>query len=319
MHIRNSCRAYFVIALTISISLSTAVFSQNAWAFWFGTAQSDDIVLKDAPNDSSNTIETLPRGARFTSADQPVDGYYRVRTKANTGYISASLIDNQNPKLNPSGGAQATSTASKGKRSGHTRRPQSKWSASLLVGVAFSNPTDVSNAIGSKNLSDPLAIGLELAYRLNNSWRLAFRGEYLSKSLTGTNTSDGNTYQLTMKGYMAMFGADYFITETPRYDIYAGGRVGLGIAQLSSVASNLPSPNETDFSGTTFAGTVQLGADYKAWSFLGFGAEVGYQYFQTGAAKYTTAATNAGAGIWPNPIGLSFSGAFVDVNLRVLF
>jgi hypothetical protein len=297
-----------------------------AHAFWFGAAPSDDIQLKDAPNESGRTVETLSQGARFTATDQPSGGYYRVRTKSSTGYIDASLIDSQNPNRGAGAAPAPETTVAASQKRNKKRQKKSldqdpKWSVNLLVGDTLSNPSDVSNALGTKSLADPLGLGLELTYRIAPSWRLAFRGEYLSKSLTGQNqnVSDNNTYQLDMKGYMLTVGADYFLSNTPRYDIFLGARAGLGIGKLSSVATNEPTPNETDFSGTTVAGTLELGLDYKLFSFLWLGLEGGYQLFSTSKLNYSTSSSANGAGIWPSPISLSYSGVFGNIGVRFVF
>jgi opacity protein-like surface antigen len=320
-------------ALIIAVFFSALLSGSSAWAYWFGTIPSDNVSLKEAPNDGSSTVETLMQGARFTATDQPVDGYYRVRTKTNTGYIEASIIDSQNPKQNAAGSpaptptptpevaqrAQPTSTRRKKSRSSSTNKDANKWSVTLLVGDTLSNPSDVSSAIGSTSLSDPLGLGLELAYRVNNDWRLAFRTEYIAKGLSGTNSTNDHPYQIEMKGYTFTVGADYFLANQPKYDIFLGLRVGLGIANLSSEQTDLSSNNNTTFSGIAVAGNLALGADYKAWSWLWFGAEGGYQLFKTGDISPTYPSTGSSGTIWPSAIPLSFSGISLDLNLRILF
>ena len=136
--------------------------------------------------------------------------------------------------------------------------------------------------------------------------------------MTGPDSTTGNTYQITMKAWTFMTGADYLFIDTPKYDLLLGARAGLGEASLSSVATNLASPNETDFSGTGLSALFFVGADYKAWTNCWFGAEAGYRVFSTSQAGPTTA-TNPGSAIWTSPISLSFSGLYGSFNVRILF
>ncbi|MDR3608005.1 MAG: SH3 domain-containing protein [Oligoflexia bacterium] len=326
---RPSLRTLFATAIFLSATLG----SSPAWAFWFGTVPNNGIALKESASDSSRTVESLTQGTRFTAVDQPVNGYYRVRTKTNTGYIDASLIDAQNPNQHSSNlSSRPQAQAQTQTRRRPTKSNGSRWTVKVLGGVTLSNPSDVSAVLGSTSLSDPISLGFEVEYKTSPDWRLAGRFEYLSKSVTGSNATDQNTYQLSMKGYAFTVGADYILTSTPKYVISLNARAGLGKASLSSVAtppsgSTIPTgdTNETDFSGTTLTGTIAVAAEYKAFNFCWLGAEGGYRLFSTSQSAYTNGGSTVyGSTIWtsngtPTPVSLSFSGVYGDLVARILF
>jgi opacity protein-like surface antigen len=318
----HSARNILASIALLSLWFVTAGTS-SARAFWFGTVPSDGVELKASASPSSATVQTLAQGMRFSAVDEPTNGYYRIRTKSGSGFIDATLVESQ--KTIPGGAAAPTQPAQTS--TAQANRPQKKparkpsksmkWSVRLLLGSTLSNPSDVSNMLGSTSLADPLSIGIEAEYKIDPEWRLAFRIESLSKSVTGPDSTTGNTYDVSISALTVMIGADYIFDETPKYILFGGVRAGLGKASLSSVATNLATPNETDFSGSSLAGLLLVGADYKAWTRITVGGEAGYRVLSTAEAGPTT--TGAGSGIWTAPIGLAFTGVYVAIDVRVLF
>ena len=164
-HLARTC---FVVVALLSCWFATTG-ANSAWAFWFGTVPNDGVELKGAASASAPTVQTLSQGTRFSAVDEPTNGYYRIRTKAGTGFIDAALVESQNtqhggaaaPPTEPTPQAQPRTAQNRQRRSNRKSAEGPKWSVRFLLGSTLSNPSSVSSALGSTSLSDPLGLGLE--------------------------------------------------------------------------------------------------------------------------------------------------------------
>src|SRR4051812_39749022 len=80
-------------------TIAPAVFlCSTAFAYQFGTLTKEADLKKDGAV-TAPTISRMPKGSVVTASDQPVNGYFRVRTSnGSVGFIEATSLS-----LRPSG------------------------------------------------------------------------------------------------------------------------------------------------------------------------------------------------------------------------
>lgn len=208
-----------------------------------------------------------------------------------------------------------------------------KWGVALNGGFNTHAMTDVNsedtgNAGGVAGYTDITSgeqAGVEVKYRLADTWGLGAEANYLivdnSQTLTYQGQAAGSNDENLGATEVLVNGSYIFPAIATGLDLRIG--LGLGYAMLTG-ANNKYSPSAlaeqygqtastTDLSGGGFDAKVFVGADYYFMPALSLGLNVGYRY----AALSPITLSDAETGTWKNSSGSDQSVDYSGLNTQL--
>ncbi len=307
------------------IVFGTALWGTQAHAYWTGSTPDDGIEIKASPG--GRTLRTLPRGTSFNSADSPQQGYYRVRTSQETGWIQASQIESVHRggsgRTASRGRSRGSSSGSKGAKGDYgwynTRRYQT-WAVTALGNLDFYTPTDLNNLINTSDFSGGFTYGAELQYNFNYKWSAGLRVEKLGKTIVGQDQTTGNTYNFALTSTSIAVGPEYTFFRDPSFTAGVAAYIGIAPTSFTSTATNITDQaNVTQISASPIAFMLVVDGTYAVADHFSILGELGYRMLKT--AALVPATIGAGGSIFANTAGYSInlSGPIAGLGLRFSF
>lgn len=305
--------------------------SPLAYAYRAAVISADSSDVKAAPSADAATQGFLPKGTRVNTSDQPNQGYYRVRSSTQSGWIRADDLQFSGPP--PAGAppppaqrAQRSEPQRTGdeESSSQDSSKKSPWVLKALAGLDFFTPSAINSQIGSTALNDGTGLGAEVDVSISTNMYLAFRFEEISKSASGADTT-GDQFTFKVSSTPVMVGAVYRVASGDDFTFDIGGYAGLGVStEATGTDTTQPSPNQTTISGS--APTFLLAADLSwhitrpVWLFV----EPGYRYLNLSAK--TPGTSGNGSYIFESgtpaafvPLSVNLSGLVLNFGVSINF
>ncbi|MCM2322277.1 MAG: hypothetical protein NDJ90_03340, partial [Oligoflexia bacterium] len=184
-------------------------------------------------------------------------------------------------------------------------------------GLANYGAPELNAQLGLNSFSSAMTGGVEVAYSLSRSLAVAFRAEYLTRTVLASDDSQYPVveYNLVLTSLPLALGAEYSLLENSSFSIRAGLLVGSAPStRLTATASNLEAPNEVVLSGNAWQALVKTDFEFKFSRSFGVFAGVGYRYLKT--AELIPASEANGDALF-RPAGGEIDAPFVPVPLNL--
>lgn len=314
----------------IALLLLTAFFwCGSALAYWTGATPKGGIELKEGPGSGFRTIRVLPKGTMFNAVDRVQQGYYRIRTSQDTGWVEASQLEGAR-RARGQARSEPTShrryhhrTAHSGYSSRHRGYDESaprRFAITALANYDLYAPSDLNNLINANDFNNGLTLGLEFQYFLSPEVAIGLRGEYLSKAVLGSDSTTGNNFQFDIKSISITAGAEYFFLRKRNFTLGVGGYAGVAPSSFTSTDTSITNQaNVTEISGTALTVLGVVEGSYEFNDIVAATVEAGYRYLDT--SKLQPSTTGAGSEIFVNSAGYSInlSGPIIGAGIRLSF
>lgn len=315
----------------IALLLVTAfLWCGSALAYWTGSTPRGGIELKEGPGSGFRTIRVLPKGTIFNAVDRPQQGYYRVRTAHDTGWVDASQLSGARQLRSTSRGERRSSARYSRHRparyDGHAtygssgEPPRKRFAITALANYDLYSPTDLNHLINANDFNDGMTFGLEFQYFLLPNLALGLRGELLSKSVLGNDSTTGDNFQFGIKSTSITVGAEYFLLQKRHFALGVAGYAGVAPSSFTSTDTSITNQaNVTELSGTALTAMGLLEGSFLFNPTVAVTAEAGYRYLKTSDLQPNPA--GAGSEIFVNSTGYSIdlSGPVLGLGFRVSF
>jgi uncharacterized protein YgiM (DUF1202 family) len=335
-------RLWLGLAILAGIVGSVTV-ARPAWAARPATVDTDNIELREGPGANYRVLDKLPKGTPLAASNQPIDGYYKVRTGAGViGFVAAdALVLQAVPSEDaPSQAASAPPPADSGIAPSEMHRPTlSNESAfrntksrryiriKAIGGYNFFSVGDVNTLLSANVLQFGFSAGGEIDFMFTQDLAFVIRIEKVFKSVFAQDQKTLKSFSMNLSSYPVMAGLNLALTSDTKWSTHFAVMGGLGLlTDLTAIDLSDAAPNVTEMTSTTFTGVAAFDLTYsfsKTWSVF---AEVGYRYLQTSPIIPGTPTSANGAAIFeaPNtqafsPVSLNLSGPFVGGGMSVSF
>ena len=311
--------------LTVLLGL---MLSASAWAAKVGIVDVEDLEMRDGPSPKHQVIEKLKKGAKVSSSNLSIDGYFKVRTSSGKiGFVPGDTLIFQDPSTAPQSADGKSESENKNKKS--DKETEAVIRLRALGGMTFFALDDVQTLFSSsgtpfKALKNGFHFGGEVNYILIPSLFVIMRVEQMQKTIYLRDITTRYTFDMTVSGMPATTGVGIRVLKGPGFSLNVGLMAGLSFStQLKSTALSLPKPNETAYSDTAFAGIARVDAIYHFTKLLGVFAEGGYRYLRSKTMNQPTVSGN-GSEIFKltgsyTPLQVVLSGPFASAGLLVAF
>lgn len=258
------------------------------WPAQDTTVVVDNAPILEEPKESGKVIEYLPIGLEIRISTYPMPGgYYKVRSK--TGVYG--WIQEQNLSVSKLTEDERADLIASGVNPGEPRRLFIRG----LAGFSFFRPSDINDVFGFTDLNTGYNFGGEVGYFLSKRFSVLARAEYLTKDVVAKEATTGTTYNLGIRSYPVMIGADLFFLKLPAMRLSLGLLAGVAIAtSFTSEAYNLGLPNTVHLEHNSFTSLARLNLTRPLARFLSVFVECGYRYLKSKELD-TTNNANGGA------------------------
>jgi uncharacterized protein YgiM (DUF1202 family) len=329
-------------ALAFLFCAVLVLWAHPAFAARPGTVDADNVELREGPGTNYRALDKLPKGTPVAASNQPIDGYYKVRTGAGViGFVPADALVLQPVPTDdaPSGAAQAPPPESQVAPSDVPKPTLSNESAfrnkstrrfvrlKAIGGYNFFSVSDVNSLLNANVLQFGFSAGGEIDFLFTPDLAFIIRVERVFKSVFAQDQKTLKSFSMNLTSYPVMAGLNLALTSDTHWSTHFAVMGGLGLlTDLTAIDLSDTAPNVTEMTSTTFTGVAAFDLTYsfnKTWSVF---AEAGYRYLQTSQIIPGTSASANGAGIFesPNttnfvPVTLNLSGPFIGAGLGVSF
>ena len=294
---------YLLLAPNLLFAAHVAAVEENGVAFYA------------FPNQESEVLERLNKFTFVYVSNYPISGFYKAKTTAGKiGWIAVNDV-----KLRPSRTPSAEATAQESadgelESSEHAVKIKRAESLSLRLFSDFNlfNDSGVVNNYGS--LGNAFGFGGELVAPFGKSWSLVFRLESIAKSFVFSDTSTGNTFQVSIGSIPVLLGPEWILVNGPRGALFFSMLGGAGLQTQIHVVS---SGNDLPFSSTAFTALAKLSLLYHVSQSVLIFAEGGYRYLQ--ASPMSIAIPSGSSFILPSTFTLNYSGPFLGLGVGYQF
>jgi hypothetical protein len=271
------------------------------------------------PDPNAQVLEYLPVGSEVRISVYPLPGgWYRIRSKTGDyGWVQEDFLSVKKPKEEAGNepGARAEIRPERDRQ----------YYVRALLGLDFFRPEDLNDVYGFKDLSTGYTFGGEFGYFVNRNISLGVRVESLSKSVLARETTSGHIYNLSLRSYPVMAGADFYFLTLPALRFSLG--IYAGLAAGTSFTSEDESANpatQVVLQSNPFTTLARLNVTRPLGRVFSVFAELGYRYLRTEALD-TSAAKAAQQGAIFGPSGayyprvIDLSGAELSIGAAVHF
>lgn len=331
------------LLLPLVLSLSLLLAARPALASRSATVDADNTEVREGPGPSYKAIDKLPKGAQVAASNQPIEGFYKIRTSAGViGFVSAEVLvlqpvpsdDAPAPvaEVPPPTSSVAPSDAYKPTVSNETnfrnRNRKKMIRLKLLGGYNFFSVGDVNNLLSANVLQFGFNAGGEIDFLFTQDLAMVVRLERVFKSVFAQDQRTTTAFDMSLSSIPLMVGLELTLTNDTKFSSHFTVMGGLAmLTDLTSTDINANVPNVTEMTSTTFTGVAKFDFTYafnKTWSAF---AEAGYRYLKTGQITPSTPTTVNGSQIFqdPNnagnyiPVSLDLSGPFVGLGVGFAF
>lgn len=313
----------FKFWITLGVVASTLFTLPTAYAYRAARVAVDQADLKDASNPDANTKSTLPRGTRVNTSDQPTNGYYRVRSATDSGWVRGDDLNFSGPPIAANKSAKRSSSR---RQSGPD---ESSWSAKIFAGFDFFSPSALETQFQTTALGTGAGFGGELDYWWNKDWALAFRIESIGKSTNGPAgpSANADVLDVNVGSTPVMGGILYSLSKGDTFSFDAAAYLGLGFGtNVTETDTNQTAPNITEISGTAPTFLLAVDGNWHVTEPLWIYAELGYRYLSTGSSTPSTVSNGKSDTLFENastgafvPLAINLSGVIFNIGARINF
>lgn len=278
----------------------------------------DSVELRDGPGPQHKAVETLARGAAVTASNQPIEGYFKVRTASGAiGFVQADMLVLQPlPNTLPDEAAVRSSAVK-------ARKGPMEVRLKLLGGYNFFSIGDFNELLGADVIRFGYSSGGQFELILTPALAVVMRAEYLFKNVTARDRVADKTYDLSVRSLPIMAGVNITLASHSSWSGYFGLMGGLAqLTQLSATSTSEAEPNVTASSAMGYTGMAKLEFVYALGRNFSIIGEGGYRYLTT--AQLTPSLVGNGSSIFQSggvdvPISINLSGPFVGFGAGVAF
>ena len=337
-------RLFFLLTLIGIYGGICGILERPAFAARAGTVDTDSVELREGPTATSKVLDHLPKGTQLAVSNQPIDGFFKVRTAAGViGFVPSDALVLQAiaaddasapPPMQvapaPSAPAAAGAPADGGRptlsnesafRNSKSNRKFIRVKA--LGGYNFFSVGDVNTLLNANVLQFGFSAGGEIDFMFTQDLAFVIRIERVFKSVFGQDQKTLKSFNMNLTSYPVMAGLNLALTSGPKWSTHFAVMGGLGLlTDLTAIDLSDPAPNVTEMTSTTFTGVAAFDLTYsftKTWAVF---AEAGYRYLQT--SQIIPGAVENGSQIFENPntgsftpVSLNLSGPFIGFGLMV--
>jgi hypothetical protein len=304
----------------------------SAYAYRSARVGADEAELKESADADSNTKTTLPRGTRVNTSDQPTNGYYRVRSATDFGWVLESDLDFNGPAPAPAK-RRHRNTESMDDRDRDTdsekhssNSPNHYWILKGFGGIDFWKTTNLDNVVGSTGTNNGAGLGVELDYGLSRDFFVGLRIERISKTASGqASGGSGDSINLQVASTPVMAGLGWKAVKGDTFSLDFAGYVGFGMGTgVTATDTSQSANNVTSMSMTSTTFYLAADANWQISEPFWLFAELGYRYLDTTSATPGTVGTYGGS-LFENGSGtlqsfdVNLSGPVLNIGVRFNF
>lgn len=318
----------------LSIAILSAFFAyfgaSEAFAYRAARIGAEQTELKDGPSSDAGTKTMLSHGTRVNTSDQATNGYYRVRSATDTGWVQESDLDFSGTSASQPKHAhreERMEDRDQNRESEKDSTPsQHYWILKAFGGLDFWSTTDLNNVVGSTGTNGGAGFGAELDYGLSKDFFLGFRLERLSKTATGPAGTGTNpdTVSVEVASTPVMAGLGWKAAKGENFSLDFGGYLGFGLGTgVTSTDTSQPTPNVTSLSASSATFLITADLNWQLSEPFWLYAEAGYRYLKTSST--TPGTVGAGQSLFENsagtlvPFDVNLSGPVLNFGARINF
>jgi hypothetical protein len=311
---------FFFFALSLLFISKPALSARSA------TVDVEGVELKEGPGAGFKTLEKLPKGTPLAAGNQPIEGFFKVRTGAGTiGFVQADLLVLQPPEA-PAPEEPSPAPRPRSQRQRQAQQPRfRRYKVKAIGGYDFFSVADVNTLFSANVLQFGYSAGVEFEYVVLPEWALVFRAERLFKSVLARDSNTLKSFDMSISSNPLMLGGEYTVSDNGIFSAHVALLGGIGlVTDLRATDLTDNPPNVTDMSALAYTGLLKADVTYsinKTWTVL---AEAGYRYLAT--PQITPADSQNGSQIFKDPktqayipLSLSLSGPFIGVGVGAAF
>jgi hypothetical protein len=298
----------------------------------------DALDVRQGPGPRFKSLEKLGKGDPVTASNQPIEGYYKVRTASGTiGFVPADTLVLQ-PTHSSDEGAPAAALPAPQTAAPEAVKPVKSPAKSApkparlsypgprikaLGGYDFFDVGDVNDHLSANVLRFGYGAGLELEYPVMPWLAAVARVEYLFKAVAAHDGSTNKDFEMSVSSWPIVLGAQATLLTWESWSAHASLLAGLApLTRISATSTSDSEPNVTEFSALGYTGVAKLDVAYSLNATWAFFAEAGYRYLTTSAQ--TPSLEGAGSSIFQSggeyvPIRINLSGPFVGLGVALAF
>ncbi len=311
---------YFKYIFLLGLLLVTS----NVFAAQDVTVMVDNAIIRKEPKESSEILEYLPVGTEIRTSSNPVaGGWYKVRSRngeygwIHEGFLSVSQRYGGVPKKNPGAYAQV-------KQAAQPLLPR-KMVIRPILGLQFGNAADINDIFTFNEFTMFNYFGGEFGYRWNRNFGFLIRADIIIKDLVAKESITQVTYNLGLRSYPLMAGAEYFVIMTPPFQMSLAGYIGFALnTSFNLQAVNLNAPNAVTLSESPLTWMLRLNLTRPLGKTFSVFAEGGYRYIVTSELSTAAASTTNGGQVFVKNGGymnriIDLSGFTAGIGVGVHF
>lgn len=288
-------RFFAVILLNFLLSLC-AFAAQDA------TVVIENAIIFEEPKESAQVLEYLPMGGEVRISSYPIEGgWYKVRARSGKyGWIHENNISVA--KVAAPGDEKVVienENEEPGKEGPPKPERDRRWFIRGMYGITYGGASDINDIFSLDEFTMRNQGAIEAGWFYKPKIALLFRAEVLYKDVVVKEKITTITYNLGVRSYPLMLGAEYYLVNLPPFKLSGAALVGLGLnTEFTTEAFNLPVPNSHSMSAAPLTALFKVTATRPLARWLSLVAEGGYRFLVTPELTTGTAANMRGGQVF---------------------